>query len=108
MEDELSNLSATLNIDESRLSYIDKNSHYSILLDSTQIGIWSEDLMDSFYEESLDVYNAEYHDEDFCNESCNEDYCKYKDNTIKLFDYFLVIHSHLKHLRETCLHQINN
>lgn len=84
MEDELSKLSAILNIDESRLSCIDKSSHYSILLDGKQIGIWSEDLMNNFYEESLDIYNAEHHDEDFCNECCNKDYCKYKDNTISL------------------------
>lgn len=84
IDDELSKIATILNIGESRLSSVNKGSYYSILLDNNQIGIWSLDLMDDFYEESEDIYRAEHHSKDFCDECLEGEYCKYTDDSLDL------------------------
>lgn len=84
LEEELSNIATILNIGEDRLSCSKQDSYYSILLDGNQIGIWSLDLMDDFYEESEDIYKSEHHSKDVCEECMSGEYCKYQDDSLDL------------------------
>ena len=40
--------------------------------------------MDDFYEESEDIYRAEHHSKDFCDECLEGEYCKYTDDSLDL------------------------
>lgn len=77
--DELNTLSFVLNLDENRLKAEKKCDYYLINLDNNPIGVWSQKLLDDFYEESEDIRLAENHSEDWCSDCTEGNYCKYSD-----------------------------
>lgn len=89
ISEELDIISAILNLKEGQLNVRSENSpelgeYYVISLNGKTLGVWSQDLLDNFYEESEDVRIGENHDEDTCSNCMADEYCKFKDEKVIL------------------------
>lgn len=75
----LEKLSFNLNLDENQLKVEEKDNYYIISLNNEILGIWSQKILDDFYDESEDIRLAESHDEYLCDDCTEDNRCKYSD-----------------------------
>lgn len=80
----LEKLSFNLNLDENQLKIEEMDNYYLISLDDEILGVWSQELLDNFYDESEDIRLYENHNSYWCDECIEGNYCKYSDPDISL------------------------
>lgn len=73
----LSEILNNLNLDSSRFDIKEESDYYSLYLDNNLLGIWSDELSTSFYEEGENMRIKYYHDEDGGCEECESGDCLY-------------------------------